>query len=195
MLASANVDMPTYFSRESEVWQFVRVHVPYYMPKYTKGTTRLWAVEYDAWSQRYNFQVRHETRVPLKLLHCLPGSFADQSLVPNTICWDPSKEEAEEGHWTAAGSGELVLVGRPMDLYEVISLQDSAQTRTTLYERLIDSTQDDNGVLMRVLDKSYHSQHLRKRSSSQPISIPQMRYGRKTANSSALLHRIVSLGH
>jgi len=98
MLASANADIPTYFLRESEAWQSFGMYGPDHMLYVTESTTRLWAVEYDASSQCYNFQVRHGTRVPLKVLHCLPGSFTDQSLVPNTICWNPSNEEAEEGH-------------------------------------------------------------------------------------------------
>lgn len=176
LLASANVDLSTYFSRESDAWKSVSVDVPCYMLALTGGTIRLWAVQYDAWSQRYSFRVRHETLVPHKLLHHLPCSFTDKSLVPNTICWDPSNEEAEEGHWIRASSGSFVLVGEMMDLHEVISLQDSAETRTVRHKRLIDSTQDDNAVLIRVLDKSYHSRGSRKSSSSQPISIAQRRH-------------------
>jgi hypothetical protein len=185
ILASANVDMPTYFSRESEAWQSVGMHIPDHMLHVIEGKTRLWAVGYDASSQRCNFRVRHETRVPLKVLHCLPGSFTDQSLVPNTICWDPSNEEAEEGHWVSVASGELVLVGEVMDLQKVISLLDSAQTRIVMYKSLIESTQDDNGVLMRVLERSCHSQRQRKRSTSQPISIAQRRYDDEHADSNS----------
>jgi hypothetical protein len=183
MLASANVDIPTYFSRESEAWQSVDVYVPYHVLDLVDCRTRLFAVQYDASSQRYSIYVRHDTRVPIKLLHRLPGSFTDQSLVPNTICWDPSTKETEEGHWIAARSGKLVLVGEVMDLHKVIGLLDSSIARTVLYERLVDPTQDDNGVLMRILDKSCHSPRLRKRSSSQPISIAQRRYDDKTAHS------------
>lgn len=181
LLASANVDLSTYVSRESNAWQSVGVDVSYHMFNWTGDTTRLWAVQYDAWNQRYAVHVRHETRVPLKLLHYLPGSFTGRSLVPTTICWDPSNEEAEEGHWTAASSGGLVLVGEVMDLHDVISLQDSAQTRTDLYEGLINSTQDDNGVLIRVFDKSCRGRRLRKRSSSQPNSMASRRYDYNTA--------------
>jgi hypothetical protein len=183
MLASANVDIPTYFSRESEAWQSVDVYMPHYILNVIRWGARLLEIQYDASSQRYNVHVRRETLVPLKLLHCLPGSFTDQSLVPNTICWDPSTKETEEGHWIAARSGKLVLVGEVMDLHKVIGLLDSSIARTVLYERLVDPTQDDNGVLIRVLDKSYRRQRLRKRSSSQPISIAQRRYDYKAARS------------
>ena len=176
LLASANVDLSTYVSRESNAWQSVGVDVSYHMFNLTGDTTRLWAVQYDAWSQRYNFQTRHATLVPLKLLHQLPGSFTGRSLVPNTICWNPSEEEAEEGHWTAASSGRLVLFGEVMDLDEMISLQESAQARTGRHRRLIDSTQDDTGVLIRVLDRSCRGRRLRKRSSSQPTSMAHRRY-------------------
>jgi hypothetical protein len=68
-----------------------------------------------------------------------------------------------------------------MDLHDVISLQDSAQTRTDLYEGLINFTQDDNGVLIRVLDKSCRGRRVRKRSSSQPNSMAPRRYDYNTA--------------
>lgn len=179
LLASANVDLSTYFSRESDAWQSVGMYVP---PDMTEDRIRCWAVQYDAWNQRYTFRVRHETRVPLKLLHYLPGSFTGRSLVPTTICWDLSNEEAEEGHWIAASSRTLVLVGEVMDLHDVIGLQESAKSRTDLFQGLIESTQDDNGVLIRVLDKSCRGRGSRRRSSSQPISMAHRRYDYNTAH-------------
>lgn len=173
-----------YFPRESDAWQSFGVYVPCNMRHAIEDTIRLWAVQYDAWSQRCRFQAQHEAFVPLNLLHHLPGTFTDKSLVPNTICWTPSNEEAEEGHWTAASFGRLVLVGKAMDLHGVFSLQESTKSRTDLYRGLVDSTQDDNGVLIRVLDKSCRGRRSRKRSSSQPISMAHRRYDYSTAHKS-----------
>lgn len=184
LLTSANVDLSTYFSRESAAWKSVGVYLDYQMLSVTEGTTRLrlLAVQYDALNQRCAFDVRHETLVPLQLLHYLPGSFTDKTLVPNTICWTPSNEEAEEGHWTAASSGRLVLVGKAMDLHGVFSLQEPAKSRTDLYRELVDSTQDDNGVSICVLDKSCRGRGSRKRSSSQPVSMAQGQYDYDTVH-------------
>ena len=173
MLQEAGMDMEKYFSRETEAWQFADTVVTKHFGRMQHITMRditmrFISVEYDTQTQNCTFQVRDEALVPLKRLHRLPGSFAGESLVPDTMCWLPNDDESEEGLWLGEESDYLPLVS------QVLTLQELVESRLGPYHGLIDCTQDDNGVLMRVLDKSYHNS--RQRSSSQPCSIYRRRY-------------------
>ena len=173
-LKEANVDIKAYCLRTSEALQ-----LPFFVNfGRTRATTaRLVAIEYDDQTQKCILCVRAETKIPLKHLHHLPGSFVNRSLVPTTICWDPDKEEEEEGFWLGES---FPLIG------ETMSLQKFVQTFADSYHGLSDFTQDDNGILMRTLDKSCRSRHSRKRASSQPAPLRRRRHDYETQHWSRL---------
>lgn len=83
----------------------------------------------------------------------------------------------KRGVWLGEESDYLPLVS------QVVTLQELLESRIGPYQSLIECTQDDDGVLMRVLDKSHHSRR-RQRSSSQPCPIYRRRYDCETSHDS-----------
>jgi hypothetical protein len=178
MLREAKFDLPAYFLRESEVWtsanrRFTIGPVGWYRPM-----ARLVAINYDTLRQRCSLHIRYEIFVPLSRLHHLPGSFTNQAEIPDIICWEPNSEELGEGHWSDAGLGLIALCSNVMNQDEFLLEHFDA------YHGLGDSTQDDNGILMRMIDLSSRNPRSRKRSSSQPAPLSRRRYDYGTLRSS-----------
>jgi hypothetical protein len=127
-------------------------------------------LDYDPLTKVCNFRIRHQTAIPLMRLNHLPGSFPGPVEIPVTICWHPNHEELQEGYWSRSGSGGPVLRGRMMNLQELDRMCDGS------YLGLVDSTQDDTGSLMRMIDMSHCSHRSRKRASSEPAPLHRKRY-------------------
>ena len=167
MLKEANVDLKVYCLKESKALQD-RFDLNFL--SFARGFSnklQVVAIEYDDQKQSCSLCFRTWTTVPLRSLHQPPGSFMDQSMLPTTICWNPDQEESEEGFW---------LIEYVHLVSEKISLQEFVDASTTAYHGLVDSTQDDNGILTRILDNSCRSRRSRKRSSSQPRPVRRRRH-------------------
>jgi hypothetical protein len=128
------------------------------------------ALDYDPLTKTCNFRIRHQAAIPLMRLHHLPGSFPGSVDIPDTICWNPDHEELEEGHWSRSESGGPLLRGRMMNVQVLDRMCDGS------YLGLVDSTQDDTGSLMRMIDMSRFNHRSRKRVSSAPAPLYRRRY-------------------
>jgi hypothetical protein len=169
MLDEAKVDLPAYFLRESEVCTSIdaSVHLSH-ITRCGPGMC-LVAPRYDSSTQGYHLRIRREIHLPLMRLHHLPGRFECLSRVPNKICWEPSRKESEEGHWIQIATSSLR--GRTMSLHEF-----NREDQRVSHLRLVDSSQDDNGILMRMLCMSTSSHPSRKRCSSEPAPLYRRQY-------------------
>jgi hypothetical protein len=182
ILREANVNLQTYFSEESRVWRSIDACcLLRKSPGMPQSTMHFVAVDLDPNTQRCIVRVCEKVFLPIMRLHHLPGSFTCRTEVPDKICWSPNSEELKEGHWVSSGP-EVLPRGRVMDLQELC--QDHAGT----YPELVDSTQDDNGSVMRMIDKLQHSPRPRKRSPSQPAPLYRRRNEYKTVHVSRV-HR------
>jgi hypothetical protein len=183
MLDEAKIDLTTYYTRESKTGTFS--HASFNLIYCTSQNTAviLAALEYDPSTNTCNLRLRQQISIPLMRLYHLPGSFPGPVEIPDTICWNPDREKLEEGHWSRSDSEGPVLRGRVMDLKEFIQEYDGS------CPKLVDSAQDDNGFLMRIIDQSQRNSLPRKRSWSQPAPLHRRRHDYLTLRPRSLVHQ------
>jgi hypothetical protein len=169
MLNEAKIDLTTYYTRESETGTLSHVDVG--RISYTSPSTvvSLAALDYDPLTKTCNLRMRHRTSIPLLRLDHLPGSFPSPVEIPDTICWRPNHEELEEGRWLQSKSEGAILRDRVMDV-------QGDRRYAGSYLGLVDSTQDDTGSLIRMIDMSDCDRRSRKRASSEPDPLYRRRY-------------------
>jgi hypothetical protein len=168
MLTSAHINLEAYFAAEREVWKQHRSCIRF-QPRLQRGySTKMVSVGYSTEKSACTIHVRNEARISIAQLHHLPGSFQPRRAdVSDGICWVPTAEECEEGNWSISTLTGCVLRSK------VVVGYDLATKYADSYYGLLNTTQDDNGTLMRILGMSYRGRRSRRRSSSQPV--PQRR--------------------
>jgi hypothetical protein len=150
MLTAAHIDLEEYFAAERKIWKQFRSRIAF-GPRLERGySTKMVRVGFSPEKSACTIHVRNQATMTVAQLHHLPGSFQPRPVgVPHTICWAPTVREREEGHWSVS------------------------RKYAESYYGLLNTTQDDNGTLMRVLRMSHRDRRSCGRSSSQPV--PQRR--------------------
>jgi hypothetical protein len=189
MLTAAQINLEEYFAAERKVWEEHRLRIRFTTGLRRAYSTNLVRVGFSTETQSCTIHVRNEARIQIAQLHHLPGSFQlRRTDVPDRICWVPTAKEREEGNWSISASKGRVLRSK------VVVGYDLATTYAESYYGLLNTTQDDNGTLMRVLRMSHRDRSSRGRSSSQPV--PQRRRLLDYENRSiSLVHRWLPRHH
>jgi hypothetical protein len=182
MLREAKIDLPAYFLRESEVCTSLVCDLTLSPVGWYRPIATLMGIDYDPLRQQCSLRICYEIFVSLSRLHHLPGSFTDQTEIPDTIWWEPDAGEHGEGRWLDCRSdADLKQIRLCSD---VMNQDEFLLEQVDTYHGLADLTQDDNGILMRMIDSSNQNLRSRKRSSSQPAPLYRRRYDYETFRSS-----------
>jgi hypothetical protein len=166
MLTAAHVNLEEYFATERKIWKQNRSRITLGSRLERGYSTKMVRVGFSTETSACTIHVCNQATMTIAQLHHLPGSYQPRPVsIPHTICWAPTAREREEGHWSV--SRGRVLRGKVTVGYDLPTKYAES------YYGLLNTTQDDNGTLMRVLRMSRCDRRSRGRSSSQPV--PQKR--------------------
>ncbi|OCT49053.1 hypothetical protein CLCR_04571 [Cladophialophora carrionii] len=158
MVQSAGLDLCLYGASENEILKSLGVRDrdqsgdPSQMlyPELVFGAT----------PEEWSFKVIHTWSIGLYELQAPPGAFPTQSVVPSTIAWSPTPMEIDEGHW--------VLVGRQQRLSDAGDVRHISPSSTEPFIDLVETYQDDAGVITLMQYRASRQRSTKTRSNSQP---------------------------
>lgn len=173
MLARGKVDLEWYYEEEMRVWHSSEMDVedpspvPNLLATWARRTSfRLLNIIYRPETQRLLLCWRAEALVPVLHLEQPPGTFDSLKHASRKICWVPSAEEKEEGHWSLRHLVELR--GHAFESEFGVDDPDVGSSSMMHFEDPLSRTQDDNGSLMMMICRSRKRGRFRNRSLSQP---------------------------
>jgi len=172
MLQQAGIDLIDYGSKESQIWRrlglqdYFRIRESWCsdMDLSCKVEKLVYGSRPADWGVIYSL----ERRVPLLELHPPPGTFPEERHLPTTIIWSPTDEEKDEGHWEVQTI--KTIFSEPADLRDIVEPMEPLT-------ELVNSTQDDSGVIMLMLSQSNRPRNSTSRSCSQPPASRRRRVG------------------
>ncbi|ETI26091.1 hypothetical protein G647_02868 [Cladophialophora carrionii CBS 160.54] len=164
MVQSAGLGLCHYGASESEVWKSIVLDSPCSLFDSQSGHTAYKAeLLYGATPEEWSFKVVHAWSIGLYKLQAPPGAFPTQSVVPTTIAWSPGPLEYDEGHWA--------LVGRKQHRFNAGDVRHISPSSAEPFIDLVQSYQDDAGVITLMQYSASWQRSTRTRSHSQPPSL------------------------
>ncbi|EXJ56888.1 hypothetical protein A1O7_07232 [Cladophialophora yegresii CBS 114405] len=166
MVQCAGLDLCDYGASESEFWRSIVGRLSDSGSGYTPFKVELL---YGATPEEWSFQAYHTWSNPLYRLQPPPGAFPESPWVPSTIAWLPTQMEEDEGPWT--------LVEDKQHITNDGDITDLIQHSTEPFEDLMDSYQDDAGVIMLMQYSASRRRSTKARSHSEPPCLRRKELG------------------
>lgn len=165
MLKMAGVDLHRYYAAESDIRNKMCPRIPLGVLGDALDRDQLKAIVVLAQTQPLVLRLRTWLQITVRRLNHVPGNFD----ATKTICWQPRPVDRDEGRWTVVKVLDLLSAPHDGDT--------SYEPNSPVIVDLLESTQDDHGILMRMIHRS-DSDHRRplKRTTSQPPPISRRMY-------------------
>lgn len=178
MVRQAGIDLCQYGAMEAEAWKSrpkLTFHDEFSWDSHSYHSQAAVAERllFGPAPADWTFEVQHVKRWPLKSvlfeLRDPPGSFPRDPRVPNRICWQPTDEEEDEGHWVKISEREIP--SQPLVLQSATTyLQEKEEPPPII--QLLNHTQDDTSTVPLLLLRGEQTSRINQssvvRSHSQP---------------------------
>lgn len=161
-LKSAGVDLVAYGKQEYSIWQsfITSESYEYFYDKHFAPVRLLFGNEPADWS----LELMKGKKISLYELHTPPGSWCSVTDLPKEIPWKPSRREETEGHWIPTRS--IWVWSKEFDLR-----YRRKNPRNEPFDELMQSYQDDHGIVaLRARPRTCET-GVQRRSASQPPPI------------------------
>lgn len=164
MIQQAGIDLCHYGVSETRVWRMLK---SLQRPSQEALLDRMIMVEqilYGPTPVDWSLMVCFPFTTRVYELHPMPGAFNEDGEQPRKVIWKPTEAEEDEGPWDVVHS--KATCSSRADLRDLAILSEAP------FSQLLDATQDDHGVIMRLHYQISHakrcSRDSRRRSHSQP---------------------------
>ena len=163
MLQQAGLGLRDYGDKESQVWKSLGIED---FSKIDQANcplnyrARVGQLIYGPTPADWSLMIRWPISIRIFKLHPPPGAFPEKHNLPTTIIWYPTEEERNEGPWEIAE--ERRIQPKHSDLRDAVVESEEP------FEKLVDSVQDDLGVIMLMHHRASRPRGSASRSHSQP---------------------------
>ncbi|KAI9148049.1 hypothetical protein HJFPF1_11870 [Paramyrothecium foliicola] len=138
MARDAQVDLCAYGRREKQIWEVTSI---WNKSEYAPSTADL---IFGPTPAHWGLKLTHTESVHLYGLQTPPGSYPRDRRLPTQIAWHPSSEEESEGNWSRIGRKDMYSTESNVRVYENPPDSDWFSPSFSI---LVDSTQDDAGIV------------------------------------------------
>lgn len=163
MIQQAGLNLNDYGASERSVWESlgIRDHTKFECETESRCQyTKVEQLVYGSTPAEWSLKLHHVRLVPVYEIHPPPGAFIMEQRLPTTIIWSPTEDERNEGPWKI--TERKTIITQSWDLRDIVS-----QSREPFTE-LVDSVQDDSGVVMLMQYRASRKRSYASRSYSQP---------------------------
>jgi hypothetical protein len=160
IIQQAGLNLCDYGAKECQVWKALRV---------AEGRNRWWfkgrwvegvQLVYGATPEDWTVKISYYRQIDVYRLQPPPGAFFEETPVPRTIAWQPTDSERDEGPWTLVESKKRFAKER--------DLRDIPSYTKEPFKDLVNTTQDDSGVIILMQYRASRTSRIPSRSHSQP---------------------------
>ena len=156
MIQAGGIELCEYGNKENQIWKDIGIKIP-------GRWARAEQIVYGPTPSDWSIIIRHVHHIPIYKLHSLPGAFIENCSAPTTIMWPRTREEEDEGRWERVETKRVL--SEPVDVRYINA------RLTEPFTELVESAQDDSGVVMLMQYRASRTRSSASRSHSQPSSI------------------------